>query len=253
MNINQPEEKHIPLLRNLWKEAFEDTDDFLDTFFTTVFAPGRCRCIFSDDIPVASLYWFNCKYAEQPVAYIYAIATVASHRGQGLCRQLMLDTHEYLKKAGYQGALLVPSEDSFFELYSRFGYQSTCHVREFTCTAEEKNLRLRRISAVEYASLRSKYLPSGSIIQEEENLPLLQAECELYAGKDFLLAAQCNDNHLYGVELLGNIDTAPGLVHHFKYKKGLFHTPGAEKPFAMYLPLYGSEQIPPSYFGFAFD
>ena len=45
MSVTYPNENLIPGLRNLWKKAFGDTDEFLDLFFSTAYAPGRCRCI----------------------------------------------------------------------------------------------------------------------------------------------------------------------------------------------------------------
>ncbi len=253
MNINPPDIQHIPLLRKLWKEAFGDTDAFLDAFFTTAFAPERCRCVFENNIPIATLYWFNCEYDGQPVAYLYAIATAVSHRGQGLCKQLMQDTHKYLKSLGYLGALLVPGESSLFDFYKQLGYTTTCYLQEFTCSAEDQNLSLRLISSGEYAFLRRKYLPVGSVIQEGENLAFLQTECKFYAGEEFLLAAKITDSHLYGAELLGNAEVAPGLVHHLGCNDGTFRCPGSEKPFAMYLPFNPTNKITPSYLGFAFD
>lgn len=253
MNIKQPEEKHIPLLRQLWKEAFGDTDDFLDTFFHTAFSFERCRCVFEDDIPVAVLYWFDCEYEGQPVAYLYAIATTVSHRGQGLCKQLMQNTHKHLESLGYQGTLLVPGENSLFSFYEKIGYKTTCFHHEFSCTGEEQEIFPHKVSSTEYAFLRRKYLPSGSIIQEGKSLVLIQSEYDFYAGKDFLFVAQLTDDDLYVLELLGNTDPAPGLVHYFKCTKGLFRTPGFDKPFAMYLPLNKTVQTPPSYLGFAFD
>ena len=45
MNIDVPRKGQIPALRALWREAFGDSDAFLDTFFATGFSPDRCRCI----------------------------------------------------------------------------------------------------------------------------------------------------------------------------------------------------------------
>jgi len=253
MNISQPDAKHIPLLRALWKEAFGDTDAFLDAFFSTAFSPKRCRCVFKDHMPIAALYWFDCEYEKQPVAYLYAIATAASHRSQGLCTQLMKDTHHYLKSLGYSGALLVPGESSLFDFYKQLGYTTTCYLQEFTCTAENQSLSPRPLSCDEYASLRRKYLPADSVVQEGENLAFLQAEVDFYAGEDFLLAARISGNRLYGVELLGNTGIAPGLIHALNCTEGVFRTPGSAKPFAMYLPLSQDMQASPSYLGFAFD
>ena len=100
MKIDAPSATHIPHLRSLWKEAFGDTDAFLDAFFGAAFSPDRCRCIIADDRPIAALYWFDCTWQGKKVAYIYAVATDLQCRGQGLCRALMENTHPYLKFQG---------------------------------------------------------------------------------------------------------------------------------------------------------
>ena len=253
MNISQPATRHLPLLRTLWKETFDDTDYFLDAFFHNVFSFDRCRCVFEDDLPVSVLYWLDCEYEGQPIAYLYAIATAVSHRGQGLCKQLMTDTHKHLKNLGYQGVLLSPEGTDLFSFYAQLGYKTTCYHQEFSCACGEQTIFPRKVSSTEYASLRRKYLPSGSVLQEGENLVLLQAEYDFYIGEDFLLVAQLTDDGLYGLELLGNTNTAPGLVQYFKCSKGHFRIPGFSKPFAMYLPLNNTIQAPPAYLGFAFD
>ena len=93
MIIDAPRVCHIPLLRELWKEAFGDTDAWLDTFFNTAFSLSRCRAVIENNEIIAALYWFDCEAYAQPVAYLYAIATKESHRGKGLCRLLMENTH----------------------------------------------------------------------------------------------------------------------------------------------------------------
>ena len=103
MTIDAPKPFHLPSLKALWKEAFGDTDAFLDTFEKSAFSYHRCRCVTDGDTGAAALYWFDCSYEEGRIAYLYAIATAKSHRGRGLCRALMEDTHKHLKKMGYSG------------------------------------------------------------------------------------------------------------------------------------------------------
>ena len=45
MIFESPDRGRIPALRALWKEAFGDTDLFLDGFFEYGFSPNRCRCV----------------------------------------------------------------------------------------------------------------------------------------------------------------------------------------------------------------
>ena len=243
MRIDYPEESRIPALRQLWQEAFGDTDAFLDKFFATGFSADRCQCCIADDTLAAALYWFDCRLEDRPIAYIYAVATGKAFRKQGLCRKLMEHTRQLLASLGYAGILLVPGEPELFSMYSAMGYETCCHVREFTCHRSEDPVVLQTISPEEYAARRREFLPAGGVVQENENLQFLQSISTLYAGDGFLYAE--------GAELLGNTDAAPGILAALGKEKGSFRCPGEEKPFAMYLPL--AEGAAPSYFGLAFD
>ena len=57
---------------------------------------------------------------------------------------------------------------------------------------------------------------------------------------------------LFGAELLGNHESAPGILKALGFSRGSFRMPGDGKPFAMFHPL--KPELPaPTYFGFAFD
>jgi len=253
MIINAPALEQFPALRSLWKEAFGDTDEFLDIFFKTAFHPNRCRCISDNETVVAALYWFNCTFEDKPIAYVYAVATANAYRGQGLCRKLMENTHRHLSALGYIGVLLVPGNNELFEMYTKMGYTSCSTIREFQCKAGMEELQLCRISALEYAKLRKLLLPKGSILQENENLDFLQTQAQFYMGLGFLLAAYGEKDTLHGLELLGDVTAAPAITYSLGYEKGVFRTAGNSRPFAMYLPLNSNNHTSPNYFAFAFD
>ena len=253
MTISTPHSSQIPSLRSLWKEAFGDSDTFLDIFFKTAFLPERCRCILDGDTVVATLYWFDCTYEEKKIAYIYAVATAKSHRGQGLCQKLMQDTHSHLSSLGYEGSLLVPGNAKLFEMYEKMGYKTSSNIREFQCKASLEELLLCPISASEYARLRKLLLPRGSVLQENENLDFLQTQVQFYMGLGFLLAAYGENDTLHGIELLGDITIAPAITHTLGYKRGTFRTTGNGRPFAMYHPFDNTDLTSPKYFAFAFD
>lgn len=250
MKIRNATPMDIPALRSLWKEAFGDTDAFLDSFFSAGFAPQRSHCVLADDALAAALYWFDCSLGGEKIAYIYAVATAAAHRGKGLCRALMDSTHAHLQALGYAGAVLVPGEAFLFEMYGKMGYQVCSHIAEFSCVSGAP-LPLREVSADEYAMLRRQLLSAGGVVQEKENLAFLQTQSRLYAGEGFVLAAAKQDA-LQVVELLGDCRLAPGIVAALGKTKGSFRCPGSDRPFAMFLPLQEGAPVP-TYFGLAFD
>ena len=253
MTIDRPKQEQISALRGLWREAFGDTDEFLDIFWQTAYSPDRCRCITVNEEVAAALYWFDCLYEGSPIAYLYAVATAKAHRGQGLCRRLMEDTHRHLAARDYAGAILVPGEESLFRFYERLGYRVCSGVRSFSCDAGDAACAIRGLGTAEYAALRRQFLPRGGVVQEGENLAFLADQAAFYAGEDFVLAARREGETLVGIELLGDPAAAPPAVHALGCTCGTFRTPGNEMPFAMYLPLDGGTLPPPAYFGLAFD
>lgn len=245
MNVEHPTLTQIPQLRALWKEAFGDSDSFLDTFFGSAFAPERCLCVTVDGEIAAAAYWFSCGQ----YAYIYAVATAKRHRGQGYCHALMAKIHALLQSQGYNGCIVVPGEESLRRFYAEMGYENFGGMEESSCIAGAP-LPLRKIETEEFAALRRQYLPDGGVVQEGENLAFLSRWAEFYAGADFLLAATREGETLRGLELLGNRAAAPGILSALEAKNGTFRTPGVA-PFAMYKSLVAKN--PPAYFGFAFD
>lgn len=255
MIIDTPESSQILNLRRLWKEAFGDTEEFLDDFWRTAFDVKRCRCVVTDGQVTAALYWFDCMCMEKSIAYVYAVATAEAYRGRGISHALMEDTHRHLAKLGYEGAVLVPGSEELFYFYEGMGYRVCSTVHEFSCNAAAKGeeVSLRSIDKTEYARLRRQMMPVGGVVQENENLEFLETQAQLYTGSGFLLAARKEAGQLIGVELLGDETKAPGIVKVLGCARGTFRTPGEGRPFAVYLPFERSAFFKPAYFGLAFD
>ena len=252
MTFEHPAGGEIPRLLELWKDAFGDWGGFWEMFLETAFSPRRCRCVREDSGITAALTWLDCTCEGQKIAYVYAVVTDPAHRGRGLCRRLLADTHALLQRQGYAAAMLVPAEEGLRRMYGKYGYETCTFVEEFSCKAGEQAAALRAIGPEEFAGLRRNFLSGASVLQEGENLVFLARQMQFYAGKDFLLTAYTEDNRLTAAELLGNRAAAPGILKALGAETGSFRCPGKRVPFAMIYPL--KENITaPEYFGFAFD
>lgn len=250
MTIDHPTPALLSGLRSLWQEAFGDTEEFLDGFFSTAMDPRRCFAATEDGAVLGALYWFDCSCREEKVAYLYAVATANAFRGQGICHKLMEHVHTHLQQKGYVGTLLVPGERRLFSLYHGMGYKTFCTRERFSCQAGQGSLALQTISPEEYARLRKALLLPGAVVQEGENLNFLARQASLYAGEGFLLAGRKEGQHFTALELLGN--AAPqNILTALDCQTGEFPNFGAGDPFAMYKPLTAAPA--PSYFAFAFD
>ena len=252
MKIDFPAPHHLPQQRRLWQDAFGDTDAFLDSFFQTAYSADRCRCVFMGEDIAAILYWIDCTVKNQKLAYIYAVVTHPGHRGKGLCRMLMDNTHSLLRSQGYAGAILVPQKESLRKMYAGMGYRNAGSLTCFSCGASDLPVSLRAVGPAEFAALRRTHLPENAVIQEGDGLVFLAQQLQFYAGANFLLAAYGENGILSVPELLGDASAAPGILKALGYSQGNFRIPGSSIPFAMFHPLTDTA-ISPSYFGFAFD
>ena len=252
MRIDHPSVHHHKQLRQLWQDAFGDSDAFLDSFYRTAYDPLRCRCVFLGEEVAAVLYWIDCTLEDQKLAYIYAVVTHPAHRGKGLCRALLSDTHALLAARGYAAAVLVPQKETLRTMYAGMGYENCGGLAEFACAAGESAIPVRAIGPEEFAVLRRSLLPAGSVLQEGAGLSLLAQQLRFYTGTGFLLAGYQEKDILYAVELLGDPAAASGILKALGCREGHFRTPGTDRLFAMFHPLQAGI-APPDYFGFAFD
>ena len=246
MTIDHPQVRHIPTLTALWQEAFGDRETFIEGFFRTGFSPARSRCLWLEDRLAAALYWFDCRWAEKKLAYIYAVATDKAYRGRGLCTRLMEDTHGHLRALGYAGAILVPGNEKLFALYGGMGYRPCCPIREVTVTAAG-TATLHPVNPDTYAALRQGLLPPGGVLQTGAALDYLATFAKLYRGEGFLTAVTPEGETAWFQEFLGAAQQLPGVVVALGCREGKLRLPG-QTPGAMYLPLDGTETVP-GYFG----
>lgn len=244
--------EHIPALKQLWQEAFGDPMPVIDAFFATGFSPDRCSYLLQDGKPVSGLYWFDCCLDGKKLAYLYAVATLKTHRGQGFGRRLMKNTHTLLRENGYVGCVLVPCCEAVRSWYETIGYRTVTAVTEFSCQAGSATISLRKISAGEYAHLRREYLPAGSVIQENATLDFWATQGQFYAGDSWLLAGSAENSIFTAQELLGDPQAAPAILRALNCTEGRFRIPGTDSPFAMLLPL-AADCPTPAYFGLAMD
>lgn len=235
-------------LKRLWKTVFGDTDLFIDTFFDVAFASDRCRFLTEDGTIVSALYWLDCHWNGQKIAYIYAVATDPNHRGKGLASRLIKETHTHLKEAGYAGAVLKPAQ-GLFSFYARLGYVTTGFADYLEVTAGDSPVSLRSLCAREHALLRRTLLPENSIFQEDVTLDFLHRFADVYATADALICVDPESGTI--LEYLGNPDSAPGILASLDIKQAKLRIPGKDFPLTMYHPLNCTKM--PGYLGITLE
>ena len=184
MIIKRPEKEHIPALTGLWMQAFGDSKDFIDGFFRTGFSYDRCLLAQEQGQLLAALYWFDCQWQDKKVAYLYAIATHESHRGKGICAELMKHTHRHLQKAGYSGAILVPADEGLARMYGKMGYIPCASQGMQNAKCKMQN---EPISVAEYRKLQSDLLPPDAVVHTDAAFAYLQTFAGFYKTENGIL------------------------------------------------------------------
>lgn len=116
-----------PLVRQMWKTCFEDTDEFLDIIFTYKYRNENTLIYFEKDRAVASLQMFpqtiNFYRQQIPFSYMAGLCTLPEHRQKGYMTQLIYKAHEIIANRNIPLAILIPAEDWLYGFYEKYDYE----------------------------------------------------------------------------------------------------------------------------------
>lgn len=183
MIIRKPTQKDLPGLSALWQEAFGDTPEDVENFYSTAFSFDRCL-VAEEQNPVGGIYWIDAQIADQKVAYLYAFAVAENCRGKGIGKALLEKTLETLKGEGCAAAILVPGEEELCAYYEKAGFVTFEKVRSpETCAP---GMTVQKVTPDVYFAQRQKLAPA--IGWGEEAFSYLGRFCDLYAGEGWLLS-----------------------------------------------------------------
>ena len=190
-----------PQLCALWREAFGDSDAFIDAFMRLFGVQGCVHALSINGRVVAALYslpyCLQCGEKKLNVAYIYAVATDKNYRGEGIMRSLMSRVHTILRARGYAAALLLPSSPSLAAYYGSMGYEwCAARLKMFfeLCDAVPRPLSLQRCNASDGAVFdfieSSLVGRADNILHPRQALELNRLSCELSGGGLFAVVCQ---------------------------------------------------------------
>jgi len=162
----------IPALKALWKEAFGDTDEYTNFFFSHGFQPDRTFLYLREERPVSMAFVFPgelCVHDSYiPVGYIYGVATYKDSRGKGYSTQVL----QYIQQQ-YPVTFLVPSTENLFQFYARNGYHTAFHVNEIKYHLDQlaepiTPITMQDITSGEYKIIRDHYFHGTGYLRWDE-------------------------------------------------------------------------------------
>jgi predicted acetyltransferase len=135
MDVRLLEQADIPQAKALWKQAFGDSDAFIDWYFANKALPGNSLCIFDGKLAsIIHMIPVNVRIQGRlfESAYIAGAATAADRRGEGLMRTLLYESLRLMRERGITVTHLYPFRHSFYE---SFGWATYSYV--YNRTAKE--------------------------------------------------------------------------------------------------------------------
>ncbi len=110
----------------LWKEAFNDSDAFIDWYFANKILPGNSLCMFEGGqlISIVHMIPYTISVQGRPLssAFIAGVATAKNRRGEGLMRTMLLESLALLKTRGILMTHLYPFSHAFYEAFGWAAY-----------------------------------------------------------------------------------------------------------------------------------
>lgn len=117
------------VVRNMWKICFEDTDEFIDLYFSQKYKEENTLIFFEGDIAAASVqmlpYTINFYGEEIPFSYISGACTLPEYRKKGYMEKLLIRTFCVMLERNIPLSILIPAEDWLYGFYSKYGYTKT--------------------------------------------------------------------------------------------------------------------------------
>lgn len=139
-------QQNIVQIKSLWKEVFQDSDEFLDSYFSKILKLNDSFVVEVDNKVVTALqvlpFTFLDNSKEVPAAYIFAVMTNPANRMQGHMRSLFDFTFDELNKRGYAFAFLIPQEEYLFGVYQKLGFVPAFPVLKDKLNLPENDFKL---------------------------------------------------------------------------------------------------------------
>ena len=155
-----------------WTEAFGDSATAVSQFFEAF--PDCISYVAEENGTIVSMVHAlpQILSPDIPAAYVYAVATLQSHRGRGLCRKLMAFAEDDLKSR-FRCTVLTPGEPELFRFYEKLGYK-TAFYRTRTAFSHGTP-----VSVEEYARLREQVLTVPHMVYDRSLLQYAQRVYDL--------------------------------------------------------------------------
>ena len=244
----------------IWQHAFpEDTAEDIADFLANVNLAEECLVAEEDGTVVSMVFLLPATWQGQtplPLQYIYAAATLPSHRSRGIFGNLLRQALDVARQRGQVASFLHPAQPSLCEYYAAFGYEPFFYCDTLCGAAVPSSIRVKRVTAENYVTFRKAIAPLFAVEWPSRfltNTVITENACAVCVpdGERLLIREVCCSDGQYE-------KTCAALAHHFgcdTYECRIPVSKAGEQPFGLLCPLQPIKMsvTPPPYMGVALD
>ncbi|MEX1308597.1 MAG: GNAT family N-acetyltransferase [Eubacteriales bacterium] len=164
MEYRPIEKSELPKAKALWKQAFGDSDAYIDFNFERNIDLNDSLGVFDRGQLVSMLYMLKkmlaCpeKKKNIDVYFIAGVATDKTYQHQGMASAIMKKAHQYLFNKGIPVVYLYPFDHGF---YKKLGYHTVSWMKKVTLKKKCVHKADERVSLKDY---NKKSLPDPNVL-----------------------------------------------------------------------------------------
>lgn len=122
-------------LKALWTASFGDSEEDVDLFLTRMRGRAVPFAVEREGEILSALWALDCAFAGEKAAYLYAVATRADARHEGLATALMRYALGELERRGVTKCWLYPANAALHTLYRPLGFAPCAPARRLILPA----------------------------------------------------------------------------------------------------------------------
>ena len=247
----------IPYLKRMWKDIFNDTDSYIDLYFSYKFKEGNTFVVKDEGKIVSTLYVeYNSLYVdgcEKKGAYFCGIATYEEYRKKGYANMLIQYAKENIKNVDI--IYLIPANLPLFDFYKKSGFKEFTYMdKEEICI--DKKIELPGFSKeFDYTKVNNFYENSGNKIYVKRDEAFFNAIYECYKNimifPDGYVIYYIDENKVHLVEYSFKEDKAKeilkGIISKENLKSGILYKKWGKTPFSVCITDLDIEKIDKRY------
>lgn len=116
-------------VRSMWKVCFEDTDDFMDLYFSQKYKNENTLIYFENNVAVASLQMlpYTIRFYNEiiPFHYLSGLCTLPEYRNKGYMGKLIKEAFLTMRERSISLSILIPAEEWLYNYYRKYNFEET--------------------------------------------------------------------------------------------------------------------------------